>query len=447
MTWLHLPVALVVAALFVGVIYRWRFFTSLPFRTHALALAFVLKISAGITLSIVYTHIYEDRRTGDTVRFFDDATILACSLEEKGVKTYLALLCGRPQWDEQAVPYYFQMTHWERNYTYGMPNDNSAVILYNALVMPITRGNYWVNQVVLCILSFIGLTALLKVFLRFSPARKWGAFAAVYLIPSVLFWNSGILKEALHSVFFGPFLFVLTQFYDGHYRKRYFIALLLTLPALLWIKAYVLLCALPALLSVALIHWRGGRNYRLIPGLLHLIPLAIFLIPKSGELALNYMRQKQIGFLNVASLSDAGSFIAIPPITEAGSYILHAPEAFLNALLRPMPGEATNAMQWASACENIFWLLLAFLALWFFRRPRIVSWPLVLTGLSLSILFLVLMGSIVPVLGALARYKVSVLPFLAIVLFTFTDTRKLRSRFPLLERWAEPLNRWGLKTP
>ena len=111
----------------------------------------------------------------------------------------------------------------------------------------------------------------------------------------------------------------------------------------------------------------------------------------------------------------------------AASFLAHAPQALVRSLLRPYPWEARNPLLLLPALENLVFLLLLVLAVFFFRRPEIPQ----LAGFCFvfSLLLLLVMGWTSPVLGALVRYRVAAQPFLFLGLLMLIDTDRLRQRF------------------
>jgi hypothetical protein len=144
---------------------------------------------------------------------------------------------------------------------------------------------------------------------------------------------------------------------------------------------------------------------------LFLIALHATPVFKAGDL-LYILQKKQQDFYNVAREYDAGSVIQIPKPESSIDLITQAPGALFRAYLRPHLLEAKSVFYLANALENII-IAVLFIALiiGFYqmgKNPK-PEWVL---GLSFIVLLGVLIGEIVPVLGAVVRYKLPALPFL-----------------------------------
>jgi hypothetical protein len=144
--------------------------------------------------------------------------------------------------------YYRQMNHWYRQYDFGTYNDNHTIIRFNALVMLISFGSFHVHTVVMCFVALCGLTALYKTFKGYVRGKEKTWFLCVFLIPSVVFWTSGVLKEGILIFALG---FLMYSFFNVfvHRQKLAFNAVMLLISVYLLMinKTYLLVAALPAL--------------------------------------------------------------------------------------------------------------------------------------------------------------------------------------------------------
>ena len=186
--------AFIYAALFIVLIKKHSFFQTEGISRNTFIGAFLLKISAGTILWFVYTHIYSERSNVDIFKYFDDGKVIYNALFIHPVD-YLKMLVGI---NDPALQHYLENTgHWKRVFNQGLYNDNRTVIRFNALVDIFSFGYYHVHTVMMCFVSFLGLTGLYKSFVPFLSNKKKELFIIIFLIPSVLFWGSGVLKEGL----------------------------------------------------------------------------------------------------------------------------------------------------------------------------------------------------------------------------------------------------------
>lgn len=435
-------ILIIYISLFSFLIFRWKYFRINGISKWYLLLAFALKLCFGFLLAWIYTDHYTDRKTGDTYRFFDDAKLIYDSSEE-GVDVYLKLLTGiGMEEDETAMKYYYQMTHMERSYSDGFFNDNQTIIRANALIMPLSQGNYYVHIVFWCFAAMIGLTAILKVLVRYFPRKRISMFAAVFLLPTVLFWGSGVLKEPILLLGLGLFFRGLMRLVYGEFKAANSIGLLIGIILLVLTKGYVFFALIPATAGLLIARTFPNRNFWLtfsIPHLLLLIFIFIGpLISPSLDIA-EIMRLKQTAFYNVATEADSGSLIALPKIASSMDILLASPHALHVSYLRPWPWEWTTLLYIPAAIENLILLIALGLMIWNFRRPFGLGSPIIAFGISLVLILGVLIGEVVPVIGAVVRYKMPALIFLFVVIFALTDHVMLQRRFPFLRKILKKL--------
>ena len=434
-------------AVFSVLIAKWSFFRINGINKLFILGAFYLKLAAGFTLAFIYGNHYEDRGTGDTFRFFDDALVMHRCLEEQGVEPYLKLLTGSGiQNDPAALSYYMEMTHLERPHSTGYVNDNATMIRANALVLHFSRGYYDVHTAFWCFMAMIGLTALLKLLVGYFPRKRVAMFFSVFLLPTTLFWGSGVLKEPLLLMGAGLFLLGFFRFLFDESKVRHVGYILLGLLFLIVTKGYILYLMLPAITGLLLVKLFRGRRFWLWFAIPHLAAVLFILIgPLIGGKAdiAHEIAWKQRAFYNEATLSGAGSVIDIPKIESAADIILNAPNALVNTYFRPWIAEGDNILYLPAALENLFLVICLVVMLWNFRRPYGLGIPIIAFGISFVLVLGTVIGGVVPVLGALVRYKMPALIFLFAITFILTDHIKLQRRLPFIRKivkklWRKP---------
>ena len=426
----------------IAIIYWWSFFQIKGVRNSYIIGVFVLKLLSGGGLAILYSEHYSDRSTGDTYRFFDDALIIHSSMEA-GTATYLSLLTGIGL-DEntEARVYYNRMTHMEREYYTGFPNDNATIIRANALIMNFSRGYYIVHIVFWSFFSMIGLTALMRLLVKYFPRKIWAMFLAVYLLPTVLFWGSGVLKEPILILGIGLFLAGFFRIIYGDQKPIGILACIFGLILLVFTKGYALICMAPAIFGLILVKLADGRKFWLwfcIPHLLGI--LILFVGPHFGNAlkVAELMRLKQEAFYNVAELSKSGSILDLPKITSPFSVLINAPNALVITYLRPWPWEWTKVLFIPAALENGLLIVAIALMTWNFRKPFGLNVPILAFAGSFALILGIITGEVVPVLGAVVRYKLPSLIFVFVLVFGLTDHIKLQRRMPLLRKIVKKL--------
>lgn len=421
-------------AVFLFLILRWRFFEAPALGKRTIGALFLLKVAAGTVLWWIYTYHYPDRATADIYRFFDDGNVMFSALPEHP-GDYFRMLLGigndNAHFNEH---YYAVMNNWHRKYDTGYYNDAHTMIRFSALVRLFSFGVYHVHTVFSCFLSLVGLVALYKTFVAFLPGMGRALMAVMFLWPSLLFWGSAPIKEALLFLGLGLFLLAFFKLMAGPARWRYVALLIFGLFVQLVLKSYVLACMVPGLAALWWCRRRGDQHVLLKFTVTHVAAALLVLglpVIAPGPDFLMLIAQKQRDMLGVVSLTDPGSYLTTIPLDpHLGSFVKHAPHALYMTFLSPLATWDLGALGLLSALENLVLVLLLPTAFVYARPWTRIDLPLLLYCVSFCLFLALLIGWTTPVVGALVRYRVPLLPFYAIALLLIIDPRKL-PRWPI----------------
>jgi hypothetical protein len=158
-----------------------------------------------------------------------------------------------------------------------------------------------------------------------------------------------------------------------------------------------------------------------------------------GDDLLEVLRQKQFDFNNMALTYKAGSYIAIPTFNgTVWGFVTMVPKAVYNALFMPTVFRCTSAIMMLNVVEN--WCLVALLiyTLFYFDRPSHTQ----RYRLFAAVLFVISLASIIgvstPVIGAIVRYKIPLLPFLILIIISCISKHAPLNK--LLNTWQTKLH-------
>lgn len=270
---------------------------------------FWIKILFGFILTWVYTNYYPDRSTADIFKYYDDAKIIHGALDKNPSEYFNMIFGWLDNIDYYNQNYFDNMNHWHRKYDFGSYNDNRTMIRFNAILMPLTAGSFNAHTVIMCFLSFSGLTALFKAFQQYFVNRNRLLFFIVYLIPSVLFWSSGVLKEGLLLLALG-FLFhcSFSLFIHRRLKLSYLIGLIISVWLMMINKSYLLFIIFPLLTAFILsMRFKYNPIWNFILVLLFCGVIFEFSFSKlKSEKPIDWFVLKQRDFVN---LSKGGLFL------------------------------------------------------------------------------------------------------------------------------------------
>ena len=422
-------------ALFLLLMRRIRFFADVPgLSLRWLSLIFLLKVLAGTALWAIYTWVYPDRSNADVFKYFDDSAIMFGALSEHPTD-YFKMLIGignDSQWFSDQ--YYSVMNNWYRKFEGYLYNDSHTLIRFNAIVRLFSFGEFHVHTVFAAFLSFTGLVGIYRAFVGFLAGKERALMIIVFLLPSVLLWGSGVIKESLLFFGLGSLLYVVMKWIQGKIDSAGVLVLIGTGVLLFFLKFYVLLSLLPALVLFA---WAYRKRYPalwlkalLIYGGCAALVIIIPYVVKGFDI-LEIIAYKQHDFIGLVNEVGSGSFV-MPPKLEPNlwSFISLAPYALYITLFGPVIHSPLNPLGIVSIAENL--LILVFMGVCLVYRAKMNTAP---NGLLLSLLLYVFVLSLIigwttPVMGALVRYRTPLLPFLLIAGLLILDTEKLYLRWP-----------------
>ncbi len=408
------------------IIRNHRFFKIDGVKKEAMLFAFLLKIFAGALIFLIYTYYYPDRTTADIFKYFDDSKIMANAMYDKPLdflKMFFSFQNDTPYFTDN---YYNHMNNWFRVYDSNLFSDSHLIIRFNALIMIFSFGVYHVHTVVVCFLSFIGLTALFKFFIEYNPKAKLGLFLAIYTIPSVVFWGSGVLKEGL--IFFALGMLI----YHGNHlfekiNIRKLLILLLSVVLLLYTKIYVFVIVFPLFVIFNLLKHQKSKNISLTYFATTLLVFLIsFLFFKNFAKVdiFQMLAQKQHDFILLSESQNPGSYLTTAKLNPSlWSFIQYLPTVIMNTMLRPIVGLDNSIIMIPSFLENILTWTLICLSIIFPSKRTPQQWLMFQFLLWIVIGFFLITGFTTPILGAIVRYKSIALPFLG-VLFCFSISKK-----------------------
>ncbi len=417
------------------IIRNHSFFLLEGVRNEALRWIFLLKVAAGFSLLFVYTFYYTDRSTSDIYKYFDHAKIMYNALFTNSLD-YFKMLFGVMNDNAYFTETYYQhMPQWFRSFDSNIFSDSHAIIRFNAFIMLFSFGNISVHVVVMAFLSFIGSTALYKFFIRHSKKSKMGLLFSIFLVPSVLFWGSGLMKEGLIFFALGILIYEVDKIpYKLNVFRIFWILFAVFL--LMHTKIFVLLMIIPLLIAHKNIQNISKQKISLIFLLVVslFITIGYFSFKQLGNLdVFKMLAQKQNDFIVLAQMENAGSLINNTKLEPSFiSVISNLPKALFNGACRPIPMMDNSIIYLPNIFENF--LILIGLIFCFLFPNCINKSEKSLLNISLWFVFgvIILTGLTTPILGAIVRYKTIALPFLFSIFVIAVDKNKVLAKFPKL---------------
>jgi hypothetical protein len=421
-------------------IWKIPFFTKFGLQRKSVLIVYLLHVLAGVTLSLIYTYVYPQRNLADTFKYYDDSVHIYNLLWDAPAD-FARMITGYHCDNIHLRPVYDKMFNWyvlNNKYLY---NDNRTMIRINALMMIFSGGCYYVHVFFFCGMSLIGKLFLFKAFQSVFQEKKKLLFIAVFLIPSVIFWSSGILKEGFLFLLMGIFIWSFERWSDEPKSMKHLSLILLSLFGLFFVKFYVAIALLPGLISVLWIKRKSYRKPFLKTAIVHLffVTAAVaFHIISPFHSFLNGLQWQKKSFYGLAETMNSGSVVHTMELQDNfSSFFANVPEGLFNAFFRPFIWDGLHSpVIIAAALENILFLLVFFLTIKWFKKVDAKNAAYVFFFSSFTLILFTLSGVVTPIIGTLVRYKIPALSFMLMACFLLWDKSKYENTrfFKALDR-------------
>lgn len=395
------------------------------------------KLLGGVGLCMVYTFYYT--YGGDSSNYFCTARTYVNILYEGDFSLFWDMINFRTNNIYQTG---FDKYEWaELDFS---PSDYYALFTVSLTIPLVILGSksFVASTMLLAYLSFYGLWRLYEVFITELPELKREFAWAIFFIPSVFFWGSGILKDTYTLSALGFFTSGVYIYFIRRDRKtKNLVVILLSAIIMILIKPYVFFAILPgSLVWIFFYRIQKIRNPILrtmflpimlvsLAGLIlfSMSMLADYLGEYSMDKVLNkavktqqdLIRGEQYGGNNF----DIGKFD--PTIAGISSKI---PVAINMALFRPYIWDANNPVMFLSGIENLFMLGFSLYILLKVKITTLLSSlfsnPLLIFSFLFALFFAFSVGLTTANYGALVRLKIPCIPFYSISLFLLYHLNK-----------------------
>lgn len=399
----------------------FKFRDSLEIKMSWLIGSLLLKLIAAAFLGWLYTEHYSDRSSADIYKYFDDAAAIekACAEGQVSKWDFFNPWLKQSSGHDEALS---QTQHWDLKQVY-LINDNRTMSRIHLLLLPASNGHFWVHQLFFTMLAFWGCIMTYLFFKSYLPKKKRLLFILLLLFPSILLWTSGALKESYLFFAMGGFLLT-AQKCISHGKVQLLPLLLLFTFLMLTIKIYVAFVLLPLIIGAFLLKKLGIQNFG-FNALLDMISVVVIGLIFSGEQILHKFQNKLADFTELAINNEAGSYFEIPYYQNLVDLLLYTPFALYNVLFRPIFPSSFTMFSAIAAFEHLALAVMLLFAFIYRQKVQAESKQLACLCLAILLPMVILIGSTVPVLGAVVRYKVVFLPFYLALLLTFVDLGKL----------------------
>ncbi|NEM98625.1 hypothetical protein [Pontibacter burrus] len=376
-----------------------------------------LKLLCGVLLGLLYYHYYG---AGDTITYFESSQKLTqLANNDAGAYWRLLLFNEFPSEAFRATVPFTAFADFSNSFFLL-----KIISLFNLL----TGSSYYLVGLYFSLFSFWGMAKLTATLSTVFPETRKAAIVALLFFPSVVFWSSGLLKDA---VLMGSMCWVMAFVLQLAHRQKLTIVtwLLVPLQLYLFVKIKVFFAALLlGMLTCYLMIQYLSRTIKSLQNIkIQLLTLAGFIVAAivavwhvsgifSVEFILHHLVKTYDGLL---ALSLHGPHLSYSSLeTTISSIVANSPKAFFSAIYQPLIGESLEPLYLLLGLENLLLLLLTAVAIVaVFKKEwlqKIELWHVIL--LLFIVASAIVIGISTPNFGTLSRYRIIFLPFLVYLL-------------------------------
>lgn len=409
-------------------------FGSLPlFRNSGLSrkglsILFLLKLSFSIGLVLVYTYYYTDRGLADVYKYFDDGNTIYSSIGTHPKATLKVITgIGFDRSDPEIIAVMANTHHFDKKDNSVIESNHRLTIRLHTVLRFFSYGCIYVHSLFFCFLSFMGCVALYRVLrLFFEKGSGHLLIVPIFLVPSILFWSSGLLQETLVMFFLGMLFFTAVKLVNMKNIFANLILAALSLHFLYLSKPFIALSFLIAFYVMGTFHFRGY------------IRIVAILVATSGIMWFCYAHHTFICEIMSSIVNKRNDFVTLGLKMKAGSLVddrlysgcftpvTLAPAGLYNMFFQPFIW-SHGLFEKLFGVENMLVVVLSVITLFFFQMPKGPKLQLAVFCLIFFLLNYLLIGVTVPIIGALVRYKIFGLLFYLVFLICLLDLNKIIS--------------------
>jgi hypothetical protein len=306
--------------------------------------------------------------------------------------------------------------------------ENNIIIKLVSVFNIFSRGDYYINSLFFNFLVFFGHVILYRLFIKAFPGRQTWVIIGCFLLPSTLYFVSGIHKDGIVFLTLAVLIYSVHQSLSKNRFTTKRLSLIMgSLLLLFLVRNFVLLALLPALFAWILSarsKWSTAITFFGVYLLNVLLFFSISLvIPKINPPEIIVKKQTDYKNLPVANTQ-----IELTPLQpNFKSFVTNSPQALGHVLLLPYPGvQPVNSLLPFSF--ELFFYLFLLLRLHFFRGKNavMVNKPFLFFLLFFTFTVFLFIGYVVPNIGSLVRYRSLYFPFVITPLLCYIDWKNIR---------------------
>lgn len=293
------------------------------------------------------------------------------------------------------------------SYDFSIKQGSEFVVYIASIFTQLLKAKLIGSMLIFSFIGLLGWKLLLDVIGKLVKG-SWSNWLLIFLLPQMHFWTCALGKDSLS-------FFAMSYILYLWYNKKMILYYLIPGGILLLVRSHIFLLVISSFLTSVVFQARTKLSSRIILSLIGIVIIS-FSIPLVQE-------RLSLDDLNKDSLVSYSEEL-LTRNQKGGSSVDMAESNILIKLMsyisRPIFYDATNLLQLEASLENVFWLLMLFSIIFYYRFRYISIFPF------LAFIFLWFIQSAVLTNLAIAmRQKMMFFPFMYFQLMVFIYVNKI----------------------
>lgn len=273
------------------------------------------------------------------------------------------------------------------------------------------------------------------------PGKQILVIIGCFLLPSTLYFSSGIHKDGLVFLMLAMLIYSIYQsILKNRFNLKRVLLIILSLAFLFLLRNFICLALLPALFAWLLVTKTKWPAIPVFAVVYLLCGLVVFNIDKvvPAIKPLDIIIAKQTEYLKLKKATTQVELTPLQPTFK--SFASNSPQALNHSLLRPYIWELPVRSVLPLSVELLSYQLLILLLIFFRQKdfnPEHKSMLLFIFFFCISVFLII--GYIVPNLGSLVRYRSLYLPLIITPVLCYINWEKLKKKFQVINK-----NMWNI---
>lgn len=397
---------------------RLGFIKKTGLEKRTIIILFLVKITAGVFLGWISNHF----------SYYNDYW----GLNREGIAEYNLMI-------HQPREFFTNIFHSPYENAYGgffnsvgsYWNDlkNNIILKLLACCNIFSKGNYYINSLFFNTFGFLGHVAIFRIFYAIYPQKKWLLIFGSFLLPSTIYFSSGIHKDLIVFTMLGFFCYTLFFSITEKWTIKRNLLMIISALAILLTRNYVFVALIPATLALLISHQKKRAPlfyFILTYAVCFLLLLVLQLVIPSIQ-PLKVITQKQRDFLDLPVAASQLPVNIIEPTIL--SFIQNTPQAVNHGLMRPYIWENKGKFMLLLALELLAYQLLLLLFVFWHEAQKTNYRQWIFFVLFFTLSMFLITGFIIPNTGSIVRYKSIYLPYLIIPLLCSIDWSRFKKTY------------------